>query len=443
MQARLRALVFSLAGAFYLAAGTYSASHFSADFIPVYAGARCMMHGCNPYDSRQLEQQYLEGHGARKLITPTTWTDRPSVYPPSTFVAVFPLAWLNFKVAAVLWALLSGSALILATAFVISVTSRADSWIPTLLGSFILIVSWRLLDYGNPATFACSLAIIGTLLFLIGRHVPTGAILLALSLALKPQVVGLIILYLLVRGVYRGWAMLSLTLGLGFLLAGVLMLQMHPGDHGWMQTLHANIAECVQPGHVNDPSPANKRGGLLNLQTLTSIFLSNPKAADAVAVGITLFLFLLWIFVVWKLEARRSAMEPPNHFLVLPPLLVLLLLPVYHSSFDARVLLLSIPMTVIVMQSHKALGIALAVVTAFPFFFESFSRFIMMSGGRFGHLAGFLSSKAAFFILLRAWCPELLLLFGLQLAALWRYQANPVSHQALISSVSPQSFQAT
>ena len=177
MPAHLRTLLFCLVAVFYLAAGTYKASHFSSDFIPVYSGGRCLLYGCNPYNTAELEQQYLSAHGFAKLVGPGHRLT--AVYPPSTLLAIAPLAFFKFRIAAVLLALLGGTGLIVATGLMIWLTWKEDSWAPTLLGSFILLLGCGLLGMGNPATFACSLAGVSEpLLFLLDRYVPAGAVLL-------------------------------------------------------------------------------------------------------------------------------------------------------------------------------------------------------------------------------------------------------------------------
>lgn len=389
----MRTLVFGLSAIFYLGAGTYKASHYSNDFIPEYAGARCLIHGCNPYNPQELIAQYVAGHGNPKFAGQTVYV---AVYPPSSLLALTPLALFHYRTAFIIWALLGGSSLIVATALVLWVTARDPSWIPTLLASLILILGDGLLGMGNPATVSCSLAVIGTMLFLMDRHISLGTAALTLSLAIKSQVAGLIIVYLLVRGVRRRWAALSLGGGLVFPLVAVLILEMHSGSQHWLVSLRANLAELVLPGHVNDPTPANPQGGLTNLQTLTSVFLTNPKAWNAVALGITLLLFVLWIVLVKKLEINS-----PNHFLALPPLLVLSLFPIYHRSCDALLLLLSFPMIVTVLRRHKVLGGCLAMVTALPFLSDAFVVRIISAVRRFWNPNDVVSHKALFILLMR------------------------------------------
>jgi hypothetical protein len=75
-------VMFALAGA--------RVTRASNDFVPVYTGARCLLHGCNPYDTSQLEQQFYQagGHGSE---LPSWQIDVP-VYPPSIFLVLSPLA---------------------------------------------------------------------------------------------------------------------------------------------------------------------------------------------------------------------------------------------------------------------------------------------------------------------------------------------------------------
>ena len=422
MPNKLRIVIFCFAAFFYLAAGTYKASHFSHDFIPLYSSSRCLIHDCDPYDATALSQQYIAGHGIRKLLTDTLWAEHPSVYPPSTFIVISPFALLPFRVAAILWALLSGSALIAAMVLVLSLASGSASpgglWAATLLTVLMLLSGgYDVLAGGNPATISCAFAVIGSAFFLIDRWVPAGALLLTLSLAVKPQIAGLVILYLLVRGVRRNWAALSLGGGAVALLLGVLILQMHPGSQHWLATLRANLAEATLPGHSNDPSPLNTRQGMINLQTLTSIFLTSPRAYNAAALGLIAVLFVCWIVSLRKMEGHS-----PKHFFALPPLLILSLFPVYHRAYDDLLLVVSIPMIVALIQTHRFFGGVLTFVTALPFLPmlaspASPKQIALIEGSR--TLTGAFSSKAGFILSMRPGTVELLVLFCLQLGAMW------------------------
>src|ERR1700734_1630055 len=102
----LHLLALCISALVLFAVGGARVFHSSNDFVPVYTGARCLLHGCNPYDTSQLEQQFYQagGHAAE---LPSWLIDVP-VYPPSTFLVLSPLALLRFPIARLLWFLLNG-----------------------------------------------------------------------------------------------------------------------------------------------------------------------------------------------------------------------------------------------------------------------------------------------------------------------------------------------
>src|ERR1700722_483066 len=198
----LAALVmFALAGARVIQA--------SNDFVPVYTGARCLLHGCNPYDTSQLEQQFYQAGGHAGELP--SWLIDVPVYPPSTFLVLSPLALLPFPAARLLWFLLSGSLLVTAAGLILSVSPPPHRWLATALVSFLLVTAGILLVLGQPAVFAISLVVIGSCLFLRGRFLPLGTLLFMLSLAVKPQIGGLIVLYFLAQRIHWRYAAFALA----------------------------------------------------------------------------------------------------------------------------------------------------------------------------------------------------------------------------------------
>src|SRR5271154_6450605 len=176
----LHFLVVCLSGLILFALGGARVIHASNDFIPVYTGARCLLHGCNPYDTSQLEQQFYQagGHAAE---LPSWQIDVP-VYPPSTFLVLSPLALLRFPVARVLWFLLNGFLLVTAARLIQDMSPPQHRWLTTILVCYFVITGEIVLVLGQPAVFAISLVIIGSYLFLRGRFLPAGAFLFLLSL---------------------------------------------------------------------------------------------------------------------------------------------------------------------------------------------------------------------------------------------------------------------
>src|ERR1700761_6206275 len=155
-------LIVSTAALIFVVAGGARFLKASNDFVPVYTGARCLLQGCNPYDTAQLEQAFYRAGGLPQELP--SWQIDVPVYPPSTFLVLSPLALLRFPVARVVWFLLNSCLFIAATFLILSVRTRAPRWVATSLASLVLLSCIILLVLGQPALFAISLAVIGSCL---------------------------------------------------------------------------------------------------------------------------------------------------------------------------------------------------------------------------------------------------------------------------------------
>jgi hypothetical protein len=422
MKINLRVLVFVVAAIYSLSAGIYRAMHFSKDFIPVYGGARCLLHGCNPYDPSALEHEYLQAGGNANLLGADFWRAYIPVYPPSTFLVLSPLALFPFPIVKPLWALINGGLFVAAAGVVLFASPPRYQWLSTILVSLFLVVkvNTSLLAQGNPTPFAIALLILGTVLFVRGRSIPVATVALMLSLAVKPQMGGLIALYLLFKKIHWRPVLVAMAGAVAILLIAGLILQAHPGSHEWGPALRANVAKSVQPGQINDPRPENTGAlGIVNLQTITSVFFADAKIFNAVAFGIFAVMLAMWIAA-----ALRAAPGSDDHFLLIAALAVLSLLPVYHRSGDDLLLLLTVPAIILILEKRRALGILLAIMTAMVCIAEFDdalrSHFVEDRWG----WSGILQHKILFIVLLREQCPLLLLLFGLYAAAFFAVPAR-------------------
>lgn len=406
----LHLLVFCTSAIILFAVGGARVTRFSNDFVPVYTGARCLLHGCDPYNPAQLQQQFFQA-GGRAAELPSWEIDVP-VYPPSTFLALSPLALLPFPVARFLWFLLNGSLFVTSTGLVLSICPPSNPWLSTALGSFFLLSSGILLVLGQPAMFAISLLVIGSYLLLHGRLLLLGALLLMLSLAVKPQIGGLIVVYLLARRVHARYAALALAGALALLLSAGLVLRSHPRSAGWASTLRVNLTATLNTGGSADPRPANQQAiGDANLQAMSSIFFPDARQFNAAAYAIFLFLLAAWIVAVLGANAG-----PESHFLSLAALSILSLTPIYHRFYDTRLLLLTVPAVAIIAQKRRVLGALLGVLTMLAVFSLQYrvQTFLL----RHAQWQSVLQHKFLFILLLRQQNLELLVLFCLYLFAI-------------------------
>ena len=102
-KASLQWLVLGIAGIIQFAASWVRVMHASNDFVPVYSGARCLLHGCDPYQPSQLEKEFFAGGGHPQDLP--SWDIDVPVYPPSSFLALSPLAMLPFPAARWVWSI--------------------------------------------------------------------------------------------------------------------------------------------------------------------------------------------------------------------------------------------------------------------------------------------------------------------------------------------------
>ena len=76
-------LIIGLSALYFLASGIHGAIHQSWDFVPVYSGARCMLHGCNPYNTPQLRAEFLRAGGREQTLQQVGgWVSETELYPP-------------------------------------------------------------------------------------------------------------------------------------------------------------------------------------------------------------------------------------------------------------------------------------------------------------------------------------------------------------------------
>ena len=410
LKANLHWLVFCISAIVFFAIAVTRFEKAFNDFVPVYTGARCLLHGCNPYDTAQLEQQFYQA-GGRAAELPSWDIDVP-VYPPSTFLILAPLGMLPFSAARLLWFVLNACVFVTAAALIASLPAGTRQWPGTLLASAVLGTSSILLILGQPAIFAISLLLIGSYLFLRGRLLPLATVLLVFSLAVKPQIGGLIVVYLLLQRIHWRYAAGALAGAAAMLACGGLVLHQHPRSADWATTLRANLTATLSPGGSADPRPANQQSvGDINLQALTSVFLVDASAFNPAAYAIFLLLLAAWVIAVLRMQASGDM-----HLVALGGLAILSLMPVYHRFYDTRLLLLTIPAIVLVWEQRRLWGLWLGGLTVLTIVSVQYRvQAYLLQHSQFESV---LQRKVLFLLLLRQQNLELVLLFCLYLLAM-------------------------
>jgi hypothetical protein len=295
---------------------------------------------------------------------------------------------LPWGMARVLWMILTAGGLLFAALLAWSLGATYAPILSGILIGFLLANSEVLLVLGNPSGVAISLCVVTVWCFLRERCVLVGILCLAISLAVKPQEAGLVWLYFLFAGaVYRKRALQTLLATVALSLPGVLWAwRVSPC---WMQEMHANILAFAVHGGTTDPNPSSMgtsdNGIMINLQTVISVFRDDPRIYNMVSWTLCGVLLL-----AWALATLRLRFSPARAWLAIAAIAPLSLLPVYHRSYDAKLLLLTVPACAMLWAEGGRTGRLALLVTGAGFMLTGDVSWTMLF-----HLVSYLHLPAA------------------------------------------------
>lgn len=314
---------------------------FKAIFYP----ARCLMHHSDPYNPTELQRLY-ESEGGKFPSNPTeAFLFRRAMLvcvnlPTSLLFAVL-FAILPWKAAAGVWFVQNLASMGIG-AFLIWQVAKDDALKPaTLLVGFILANSELLLALGNLSAVVEGLCIVSVCCFLQGRFARLGVVCLGISLALKPQIGGLVWFYfLLAGGVYRKRAVQSVVVAAALALPAVVWVSRV--SQQWPQELRTNLHTLAAQGSVNDPGPTSltfhSADTVISLQSTFSLIRDEPRFYNLAS-----YLICGLLFLAGALRTLQLPFNKQNAWLALAAVSMLSLLPVYHRAYDAKLLLLAVP----------------------------------------------------------------------------------------------------
>jgi len=311
-------------------------------FPGIYFGTKCLLQGGDPYDVNQLERVYQ----AQGIPIPSESIERRQsvtlyVNLPTTFLFVAPFTFLPLATAQTLWLLLVVGSFSLA-AFMMWRLGKNYAPGVSLLLTFIVLANCEIIfSGGNTAGLVVGLCVIAVWCVLKERFALLGVICLASSLAIKPHDAGLIWLYfLLAGGTQRKRALQASALALVLALIGTVWISLVAPN--WASELRSNLATISAPGGINEPGPTSIGVGspdmIIDLQTVVSIFHNEPRIYNSVTYAICGVILL-----VWAVAVLRSRPMPENALFALVSCAALSMLMTYHRSYDAKLLLLSVP----------------------------------------------------------------------------------------------------
>jgi hypothetical protein len=335
--------------------GEFISSTSMQDFKSVYYGARCLLQHGDPYNESQLLHVYLSEGGEQN---PRQAGQRAAVASfinlPTTTVFAIPFAMLPWGPAHALWMILTAGSFMLACYLMWELDADRTPLLSGFLICFLLASSASLLMTGNAAGIVIGLCVIAVWCFLKDRFALAGVICLAISLAIKPHDAGLVWLYfLLAGGVYRKRALQALGAAVALGLPAILWVW--HGSPFWIQELHTHLVALSARGNLNDPGPAagciHDAGGVINLQSVISIFRDDPRIYNPVT-----YLICFSLLLIWSAATLRSRFSPARTKLALAAIAPLTMLVTYHRPYDAKLLLLAVPACAVLCAQRSLAG---------------------------------------------------------------------------------------
>jgi len=329
-----------ICGFVYAARGYYQQQRdlHSYDFKTIYASTRCLMKGCDPYDSQQIFRIFLEAGGTSDDLRP--FRPHEPVYLPSALAMVAPFALLPWGPAHLLWLAVSTGTFLLGVALISRLCLSISALCSSFAIGFLLISSAQLVMLAQPVQLAVGLCAIAVWCMLERRYACAGILCFAVALVFKPHVTGLVWLYFLISGGdYRKNAFRILIATVLISLPGFLWASAAPASSHWMREIPANLSALSAPGMTNDPGPLNPDVHYLaNLQTVISVFRDDPHFYNGLTYALGAALAVLWLVPVFTMCPSRE-----RDYLALASIVCISFLPTYHRSYDTCLLLLVFP----------------------------------------------------------------------------------------------------
>ncbi len=406
------------------------------DFQNFYYGTKCLMQQCDPYNATALEQVYLSESGQRGLESGRLRTIIALfVNLPPVFLFVAPLAMLPWAAANALWLTIIGCGLLLAAYLMRHAGAAFSPGISTLLVCIVLSNSVLLFELGNAAGIVAPFCVIAAWCFLRNRFVPAAIVLFAVSLLIKPHDAGFIWLYfLLAGGMLRKRSLYSLAIATLLGVVSIIWLS-HVAPH-WLQELKLNLATISAHGGLNEPGAESQTGRevgmVVSLQAAFSVFRDDPRFYNAASYLVSGVLLL-----VWALKTMRTKLTQRGAWLALAAVSALSLLPVYHRSYDAKLLLLAVPACAMLWaERHRQRSFAFVLtLAAIVFTSDIFLAIFVILTNNLHFFTGSFAGQLATLLFLR---PTPLILLAMGCFYLWVYvRYNPDESPAVARIDSP------
>lgn len=328
------------------------------DFKVLYFGAQSLVHHADPYQHGAILRQYLAAGGALPsgAVQERIARDVLSqcIYPPTALLLIAPLTFLTYGAAHLVWLALILGSFILGAFLAWDLAADRDPMLAAVFAAFILANNIIGVAVGNSAILVVGLCVISLWCLVRRRFVWAGVPALGIAMAVKPHdAIWIWLVLVLASARIRSDALRSLGVLAVMTVPAVLWVS-HIAP-SWWHELSANVAALSAPGALSDPSLAAKGDRavsmIINLQAIFSGLTDKPLIYNWLT-----YLVCLPLLILWGRTALRSGFSTVKLWVGLAALIPLAMLPIYHRPYDAKLLLLVIPATVMLRMQRSGLA---------------------------------------------------------------------------------------
>jgi hypothetical protein len=341
-----------------------SGRQYGIDFRSVYSSSRCLIEGCNPYNETETMAVFLKNGGTMLEAGPppiySPFKRYYAGYPPVTLFYLMPLAALHWPLAWHVWIVFEGLLFGLAAGLFADLCAEDSPLVANFFLAVFLLISEMIIKLSQPAMVAAALCCIGVWCLLKKRYVVPGIICFAFSLAFKPHVGGLILLYFfLATPEYRKrtWQIIGTTVI--FCLPALLFMSLRPVTRNWVHDYSTNLKGIAARGDLSYPGRSNAWADeIADLQTVVGVIRDDPAFFNPVVYAFSLVVMAVWVYPVIRLRPSRE-----KDLLCIAAIASFSLLPVYHRNYDSRVLVLIFPAIALLLRRNVRWGAVAAFLS--------------------------------------------------------------------------------
>jgi Glycosyltransferase family 87 len=308
------------------------------DFTAPYVQSLAWVRGMDPYSPANLVQLWPSDAGQFYFVTKDLADGSlvykrgiPTAYPPSCLLLLAPLTILPWKIALHVWLAMSLLTYAMTLVALLSLMDFRESPLAYWFITFALALApvHTGLALGSIVIVAVGLAALAVWAARHDHSVSAG-VLLALAIALKPQISLPFLVYYVVR---RRWRLSVISIAVLFLVLAAAAIHLQASGTTWVHSYLLDNKILFAAGSLGDFTELDPlRFGLVNLQIPMYAIFENRLTANVVSVAIAVTLGCLWLFFV----SRSSGKDEP---LELSAIALISLLPVYHRFYDASLLI--------------------------------------------------------------------------------------------------------